>query len=105
VDVRIGQRRTGTLCRVLDHESDTLRDARCGRGDQRRRRDHPPLGRVTAGARHREQRPFDPPGGRDHERSRERVPVELMDQLERGTVELSQPLKKFAQCGQAIDGM
>jgi hypothetical protein len=33
------------------------------------------------------------------------MPVELMDQLDRGTVELSQPLKEFAQCGQGIDGM
>jgi hypothetical protein len=105
VDVRIGQRRTGTLGRVLDHERDTLRDGRRGCGDQRRRRDQASLGRVTAGARHREQRPLDPPGRCDHERSRERVPVELMDQLDRGTVELSQPMNEFAQCGQGIDGM
>ena len=105
MDVRIGKRRASALRRVLDHERDTLREGRRRCCHQRRRRNQAFLGRVTAGSGNREQRPLDPPGGRDHERSRERVPVELMDQLERGAVELSQPVKEFAQRGHGIDGM
>jgi hypothetical protein len=90
---------------VLDHERDTLRKSRRGCGDECSGRNQAFLARVTAGSGNREQRPLDPPGGRDHERSRERVPVELMNQLERGGVELSQPVKEFAQCGQGIDRM
>jgi hypothetical protein len=90
---------------VLDQERDALREGRRRCGHQRRRRNQAFLGCVTAGSGNREQRPLDPPSGRDHERSRERVPVELMDQLECGAVELRQLMKEFAQCGQGIDGL
>jgi hypothetical protein len=33
------------------------------------------------------------------------MPVELMDELEGSAVELSQPVKEFAQCGHGIGGM
>jgi hypothetical protein len=97
----IGDGRAGALGEVL-HEHGRSLGKRRGAGGGERGGRKSPANRVAAAAGHREERPFDPPGRRNHENRSGRSPMKAVHPLECGAVPLGELTQILGQSDHSI---